>query len=296
MSVPTLRYALDISPSSTWLTVTTSQAARASLLYVQELGVFYAGSRYYTERQGLRSFLIKFTLSGKGVVQYAGEEYTVSTNQLFWVDCKDQQYYATAAAESNWDVIWVHFFGTGANQYYDLFLSQNSGSHVLHMPSGNSVQDRLNALIAMYTDTVGNFLIDIDASEQLSSLLLEIIRSSAEKKAGSKAPAFVSQAKEYLSMHYQKNIRLDDLSSIYHINKYHLLRQFKRYTGLSPNEFLTQARLGKAKEFLRATDNTVSVIASLVGIPNTTHFINLFKKHEQTTPAAYRKYWHNNQP
>ena len=67
MSSAKLHYQLDLLPQSRWLTVTANPLVRASLLHVQEVGDFFAKSGYYTRREGLNSYLIKYTVSGEGV-------------------------------------------------------------------------------------------------------------------------------------------------------------------------------------------------------------------------------------
>lgn len=287
-----LKYELDLAPSSTWLTVTASQQAKKTLLYVQELGMFYAGPEYYTERQGLNSFLVKYTLGGEGALRYGTQNSNETEGNLFWLDCRQHQYYRTAPGAKNWDVLWVHFYGEGARQYYDLFVAQNGGSNVTSMPKDNRIEHKINRLIDLYHNAANDFNTDVEASGVLSSLLLEIIKAVSGTAVSTQIPESIAKAKEYMTEHYQENISLDDLSALLHMNKFHFLRVFKRHVGMTPNEFLIQTRLNKAKGFLRTTGNTVTQISVMVGIPNTSHFINLFKKHEETTPAAYRQAWY----
>uniref|UniRef100_UPI003568068E helix-turn-helix transcriptional regulator n=1 Tax=Cohnella sp. TaxID=1883426 RepID=UPI003568068E len=72
---------------------------------------------------------------------------------------------------------------------------------------------------------------------------------------------------------------------------YHLSKEFKCYTGFSPNEYLIHTRITRAKELLRFTDMPVAEIALSVGVDNVSHFINLFRDRETMTPLAYRKTW-----
>ena len=46
-----LRYELDLEPNYIWLSPTATQAAKRSIPYVQELGVFPCREKYYTERE-----------------------------------------------------------------------------------------------------------------------------------------------------------------------------------------------------------------------------------------------------
>ena len=45
-----LEYNLDFSPKSRWNTVSATAATKASLLYLQEAGEFFAGPEYFTRR------------------------------------------------------------------------------------------------------------------------------------------------------------------------------------------------------------------------------------------------------
>ena len=47
-------------------------------------------------------------------------------------------------------------------------------------------------------------------------------------------------------------------------------------------------KLPEAEHLLNDTDLKVHEVAERVGIENTTHFINLFKRKHKMTPAAYR--------
>jgi len=48
-------------------------------------------------------------------------------------------------------------------------------------------------------------------------------------------------------------------------------------------------RINEAKHMLRFTNLTIHEIGSAVGIDNTTHFINLFKKNAGITPLQFRQ-------
>ena len=91
---------LDLGPNSVWLTVTAAQAARASIAYVQELGDFHCGPDYYTSRENLPSYLIKFCVSGEGELNYDGQSYSLQPGDLFWIDCRKPQHYRTAPPRS----------------------------------------------------------------------------------------------------------------------------------------------------------------------------------------------------
>lgn len=127
-----LSYRLDIAKESVWLTATISQVAKSYIAYVQELGDFIAGPDYYTRRENLPSYLMKYTVSGEGCLEYDGHSYVVQPGSLFWIDCKKPQYYHTSPRKGEWRVLWVHFYGSNCESYYNMFVSQNTGSNLVN--------------------------------------------------------------------------------------------------------------------------------------------------------------------
>lgn len=283
-----LRYELDLEPASVWLFATASKNVKLSLLYVQELGDFITHAKYFTKREGLDSFLIKYVISGEGLLDYQGQTYTLKPGQIFWIDCREPHYYRTNPEAGHWRVLWVHFFGVSAEFYYELFQAKNGRSPVLTMPPDNHLQQYLRQLIALYHNKSNVLASDLSAALLLTQMLTDIIRVTDDERDWLGVPESVERARDYLTEHYNERITLDDLAVKYAVSKFHFQKQFKRFTGYTPNDFLLQLRLNHAKEYLRTTDHPVSQIACDVGIQNVSHFISLFKKQEGATPMVYR--------
>jgi len=290
-----LSFNLDISRDSIWLTVTPSQAARASIAYVQELGDFHCGSQYYTNRENLNSFLIKLCISGEGLLDYEDKTYSVRPGQLFWINCQKLQHYRTSPKKGDWRILWVHFNGVPCEAYYNLFLSQNDGSPVVDLGQDVEFRSLLEMLIRLYRDSGSTLQDDVQASSLLTQLMARSIQAAGQRGDRGHLPAYVTDIRSYLSMHYAENITLDKLAQLFNINKFYLQKLFKLHMGLSPNEYLIHTRLNRAKQLLRTTSRPINQIAMDVGINNIGHFINLFKKYEGSTPNTYRQNWYNSE-
>ena len=102
-------------------------------------------------------------------------------------------------------------------------------------------------------------------------------------------PDVIVAIQNYLDSNYYEEISLDDLSRRFGISKFHMSREFKRYVGKSPNDYLIDRRLDRAKELLSDSNRSIAEIGQLVGIPNPNHFLYLFKAREGLTPSAFRK-------
>jgi AraC-like DNA-binding protein len=124
----------------------------------------------------------------------------------------------------------------------------------------------------------------------LSPQFLTYLRGIA---AGGRGPAMIPpylvQARRILETRFFESITLDSLSKELFINKYMLLKGFKRYWHMTPNEYLTTIRLSEGRRLLTQTNLTISQIAENAGFGGTPYFIKRFKQRYNETPLAYRQ-------
>lgn len=69
----------------------------------------------------------------------------------------------------------------------------------------------------------------------------------------------------------------------------HFTRVFKRIIGRTPQQFLVEARMSRARQLLNETGLSITQIASAVGYDEVYAFSNQFKQHAGRSPSAYRK-------
>ena len=295
MEAVKLNYNLDFYAKSTWLTVTAAPAIRAELPYVQELGDFHCGPKYFTRRENLPSYLLKYTVSGQGVLDYKGEMHHLRPGTLFWIDCRNLQNYHTSQAEGKWHVLWVHFYGPTARAYYNAFLEANADSPVLQTEEQLPYVELIEELLRLYENNVNRIPDDIQASGLLIQLMVScILECQKQKRRITDSNDYTVSIRSYLDVNYQENISLDSLAQAFSINKYYLQKLFKKRLGLSPNEYLTRVRLERAKERLRTTGDTMIQIAQDVGY-TASYFDVVFRKYEGITPREYREQWYESE-
>lgn len=96
-------------------------------------------------------------------------------------------------------------------------------------------------------------------------------------------------AKRYIDTNYSKNITLDALAEITHINKFYLAHSFTECMGQSPINYLTEVRLAACKQQLTTSNMSIAQIASNNGFSSQSYFSQIFKKKVGMTPQQYRK-------
>ncbi|MCX5355711.1 GlxA family transcriptional regulator [Streptomyces mirabilis] len=72
-----------------------------------------------------------------------------------------------------------------------------------------------------------------------------------------------------------------------------LSRQFPRDIGVTPQEWVTQARIGRARELLASTDLPVEGVAKAAGFSSLSNFRARFRQVVGLTPKAYRASFHD---
>lgn len=283
-----MKYKLDMLKKPTWKFVNPSDFAKNNLLYIQESGKFCSGKDYFTKRVGLDSYLIKATISGKGILEYCGEKYLVTPKTVMFIDCKEYQNYYTDANTGKWEMLWVHLNGNNIKPYYEKFLEKNNGSNIAVLSDNNDVCEIIDNIITVSANYTKEQDSEIIADKLLHSLLSECIIKSGSDTAS--APDFIKQSAYYLRHHYSEEIDLDFLAREFNVSKFHLQRTFKQVFGISPAKYLSNTRINHAKRLLRGTTLSVNEISEQIGMePN--YFIQLFKSLENETPKQYRNKW-----
>lgn len=94
---------------------------------------------------------------------------------------------------------------------------------------------------------------------------------------------------EYIEQHMDKKLDLNELSHIAGLspNYFHVI--FTKALGTTPNMYVTELKICRAKEFLAGTDYTVSEISERCGFENIPYFSYLFGKKAGVSPSEFRR-------
>ena len=84
------------------------------------------------------------------------------------------------------------------------------------------------------------------------------------------------------------NLHIADIADQMNISRTHFFRKLKSVTGMTPNQYLQEARLQAAKRLLESGQyDTVKAISLSVGFKKTSYFSTLFKKRFGFSPSDY---------
>lgn len=275
------------SEDSIRMILTPSSTARSTYFYTQEVGYFKTFHPYFSERENLDSFLIVYTVSGKGYLEYEGQTYPITKGQCFYINCEQRHLYRTDR-EEDWEILWIHFNGNSALGYYKEFT--RNGFQILSVRDEFFMERTLWRIIAL--NQKKDLTTELVTSNLINGMLTELLLQTATNNADTfLIPDYIRQIVREIDKNFKSGLPLSYFEEFTHRSRYYILKEFKKYIGVTIHEYIITARISYAKELLKYSDLPVSEIAFEAGMNNVTHFINLFKAREGATPLAYRKAW-----
>lgn len=93
---------------------------------------------------------------------------------------------------------------------------------------------------------------------------------------------------EYMHTNYTENLTIEQMAELAQQSTYHFIRSFKKFTKLSPYQYILTLRVEKGKELLCHSTKTITEISYDVGFSSPTHFYRNFIRLIGCTPKQYR--------
>ena len=225
-------------------------------------------------------FIITLVRGGEATLFLDGKNLTFGEGD-FIVMFPDTEYHYKA--HGNWSIKWV---GVGSADL-GLFLGGlgiTPTSPIVKCKNRERAEELLNGI---YSATKSPSPSQVMKMKGLLCELISIIAESREKEIEIKT-ARPSDILAYVAAHYTEDIKVGDIAKIYHIDRSYLERSFKRETGASVRETITNFRIKKAQTLLRETSFSVSEIAKASGFRDKLYFSKFFHSKFGMTPSDYR--------
>jgi AraC-like DNA-binding protein len=100
----------------------------------------------------------------------------------------------------------------------------------------------------------------------------------------------VSTGRDFIHARAFDNISLAEVARAAYLSPYHFHRAFRGAFGVSPHDYVTRLRIGRAAHLLRESpDLSVTHVAGAVGFESPTSFASLFSRHTGVSPSALKR-------
>lgn len=96
-------------------------------------------------------------------------------------------------------------------------------------------------------------------------------------------------AKEFINQNYNEGLSLEIVGDNVGLSPVYLSSLFKKETGISFIDYITEVRIENSKRLLMSTDKTLVEIADSTGFCDTKYFSKIFKKCTGLSPSEFRK-------
>ena len=125
-----------------------------------------------------------------------------------------------------------------------------------------------------------------DALETTLLELLVALGETATQDAGNASA--IAQVRRYIAEHLYEPVTLEQLERVSGLNKFTLIRNFKKAYVTTPASYHLQCRVAEAKQRLTAGSDVLTLCGELQ-FYDQAHFIREFRKMYGITPSVYQK-------
>ena len=98
----------------------------------------------------------------------------------------------------------------------------------------------------------------------------------------------VRRVKEFIAENLEDDLNLSEIAAVADLSQYHFARAFRKTVGLTPQQYVMQQRIEKAKLLLSDADLPIVEVSLRTGFKNQSHFTTLFRKFTKLTPKTWR--------
>ena len=102
-------------------------------------------------------------------------------------------------------------------------------------------------------------------------------------------PPIITRAKQFIAEHQGEELSLEQVAKSVNTSKFYFCKVFKKATGVNFTDYLSRARIERAKNLLLNPNLRISEIAYETGFQSLTHFNRVFKKILGQSPTQYRQ-------
>ena len=247
------------------------------------------GYRTWRER-GTTDWLLILTLGGRGRFGHGATGETVAeAGDAVLLRPGTRHDYGVEPAAGAWEILWTHFQPRPAWREWLRWPEVAPGLMRLALTEPivrQKITARFREAHKLATGSLRRR--DLFAMNALEEVLLWCDTQNGQAQP-SRLDARVQAVVDYACGHLSDRVTSETLAAQGGLSESRLAALFRAQVGQTPQQFLEQQRLARARQLLARTSQSVGAIAAEVGFENPFYFTLRFKKHTGLCPRDWRK-------
>lgn len=229
--------------------------------------------------------VVKYTIKGKGLLRIHGKEHILESGVLSSFSPGVEHEYQTDTADPM-EHIFVTFIGKDSESLLKKSTLASEGIMHVSDPEGT---------ISLFEAILNKGIEKNEYAEQLCVNYLRILlleQACAVARTGVKhslARQSYWKCRKYIDENFSWLYSVGQVADASNINVRYMSRLFKKYSYITPHQYLTRLKMNKAVNLLLNSQLTVAQVGREVGFEDPYHFSRVFRKHQGASPRNYRQ-------
>lgn len=246
---------------------------------VEMVGITYPDKDYFIERKHGDYFVLEYVVSGSGYVKTETGEYKVNGDCVYLLPPGKAHRYGADKIHP-YEKIWINFF---SSIFTDILAAYGLSDRIVFPAS--ACKDLFEKLLEIARTNGNNDDAHLDASGVLFEIILRLAKITAKEGVSSVA----NLVKETLDACVYRKVSIEKLSEQLNISKSQMTREFTKYYGVAPYQYILDRKIEAAKHILLTSSMRVYEISELLGFADTYYFSNVFKQKTGLSPLQFKR-------
>jgi len=249
-------------------------------------GVTYIDWKTWTLREnGRLDYQVIYIYEGRIYAEVDGVEQMIPEGNVILYRPHEKQKYSFSAGYPTLHC-WIHFTGTACDEI--LAQAGFADTHILHIGKNKQLVDIIRKLQTEFSlQKEGHRLLCRGYLLEFFALLMRT-RHYRNDPGALRNTLLIEDACTVIHQQLDQHHPLSFYAEYCNLSVSRFSHIFKEITGISPREYISNARIEKAASMLTSTYLTIAEIAQKTGYYDQNHFTKAFKQRTGFTPKQYR--------